>query len=93
MRSPNEPILALPLERAAPSRAGLAESFWPASPVSGGLESGAVAALFGAAPAALLSGIGTSLIVALWAALFPELRGQSDWRPPTPRCEAEAILR
>jgi MFS family permease len=49
--------------------------FVGASSELGEFESGATAALFGAVPAALLGGVGTLLAVALWARLFPELRG------------------
>ncbi|HEX7052867.1 MAG TPA: MFS transporter [Burkholderiales bacterium] len=40
----------------------------------GEFRAGLVASLFGAVPAALAGGIGTLLIVALWARLFPALR-------------------
>ncbi|HXY25366.1 MAG TPA: MFS transporter [Candidatus Acidoferrum sp.] len=49
--------------------------FIGASSELGEFESGATAALFGTVPAALLGGVGTLVIVALWALLFPELRG------------------
>jgi len=49
--------------------------FIGASSELGEFESGATAALFGTVPAALLGGLGTLAIVALWSALFPELRG------------------
>jgi MFS family permease len=48
--------------------------FIGASNELGEFESGLTAALFGTVPAALLGGIGTLTIVALWATLFPELR-------------------
>ncbi len=48
--------------------------FIGASNQFGEFESGITAALFGAVPAALLGGIGTVVIVALWAVVFPELR-------------------
>ena len=44
-----------------------------ASSELGECESGAAAALLGAVPAALLGGLGTLVIVAIWARLFPEL--------------------
>jgi MFS family permease len=50
----------------------------------GEFRAGLLAALLGAAPAALLGGVGTLLIVALWTALFPSLRRVdrlSDVRP------------
>jgi hypothetical protein len=46
----------------------------------GEFESGATAALFGTVPAALLGGLGTLAVVALWAAFFPELRGAGGLR-------------
>jgi hypothetical protein len=48
--------------------------FIGASAELGEFESGTTAALFGTVPAALLGGLGTLLVVALWARLFPELR-------------------
>jgi MFS family permease len=47
--------------------------FIGASAELGELESGAAAAAFGAIPAALLGGIGTLAVVALWSRFFPEL--------------------
>jgi MFS family permease len=49
-------------------------AFIGASAELGEFESGATAALFGTVPAALLGGLGTLVVVALWARLFPELR-------------------
>ena len=40
----------------------------------GGFESGVTAALFGAAPAAVLGGIGTVVVALLWMRMFPALR-------------------
>ena len=40
----------------------------------GEFESGAVAAWLGAVPSALIGGIGSLLVAALWMVLFPELR-------------------
>jgi MFS family permease len=40
----------------------------------GEFESGLTAALFGAAPAVVLGGIGTLIVVGLWMRLFPSLR-------------------
>jgi MFS family permease len=40
----------------------------------GQFESGVTAQLFGTVPAVLLGGIGTLLVIAIWAWLFPELR-------------------
>jgi MFS family permease len=48
--------------------------FVGASNELGEFESGVTAALFGTVPAALLGGLGTLTVVALWAWLFPELR-------------------
>jgi MFS family permease len=47
--------------------------FIGASAELGEFESGAAAALFGTVPAALLGGLGTLAVVALWTLLFPEL--------------------
>jgi hypothetical protein len=59
--------------------------FVGASNELGEFESGASAALFGTVPAAVLGGLGTLVVVALWARLFPELRGADRLVP------AEAI--
>jgi MFS family permease len=48
--------------------------FIGASNELGEFESGLTAAWFGAVPAAVLGGVGTCLIVVVWAALFPDLR-------------------
>jgi hypothetical protein len=48
--------------------------FIGASNELGEFESGVAAALFGTVPAALLGGLGTLAVVALWYRLFPELR-------------------
>jgi MFS family permease len=48
--------------------------FIGASNQLGEFESGFAAALFGAVGAALLGGVGTLIVVAVWAALFPHLR-------------------
>ena len=48
--------------------------FIGASNELGEFESGVTAALFGTVPAALLGGVGTLAVVALWSRLFPELR-------------------
>jgi len=47
--------------------------FIGASSELGEFESGATAALFGTVPAALLGGLGTLAVVALWTKVFPEL--------------------
>jgi len=48
--------------------------FIGASNELGEFESGLTAAWFGAVPAAVMGGVGTCLIVVVWALLFPELR-------------------
>jgi len=48
--------------------------FIGASNQLGEFESGATAAWMGAVPAALLGGVGTLVVVLLWALLFPSLR-------------------
>src|SRR6266478_3529776 len=48
--------------------------FIGASNEVGQFESGITAQLFGTVPAVVIGGVGTMLIVALWAWLFPELR-------------------
>jgi len=48
--------------------------FIGASSELGEFESGATAALFGTVPAALLGGLCTLAVVALWSRIFPELR-------------------
>jgi hypothetical protein len=40
----------------------------------GEFESGVAATLFGTVPAALIGGVGTLVVVALWTAMFPALR-------------------
>ena len=49
-------------------------AFINASNELGEFESGITAALWGAVPAVLVGGIGTCVVVTLWAWLFPELR-------------------
>jgi MFS family permease len=48
--------------------------FIGASSELGEFESGFAAAMFGAVPAAVLGGLATLAVVALWSGLFPELR-------------------
>jgi MFS family permease len=60
-------------------------AFISASSELGQFESGATAALFGAVPAALLGGVGTLAIVALWTWIFPELHSC----PPQPNVAPE----
>ncbi len=52
----------------------VAQVFIGASNELGEFESGAAAALLGAVPAVVVGGLGTCLVVALWALFFPELR-------------------
>ncbi|MCU1232178.1 MAG: major facilitator superfamily 1 [Candidatus Solibacter sp.] len=59
--------------------------FIGASNEVGQFESGLTAAWFGAVPAVILGGVGTILIVALWATLFPELRRVNELQPPRPK--------
>ena len=49
----------------------------------GQFQSGVVAALVGAVPAAVIGGIGTLLVVALWARLFPALFNRDTLTGPT----------
>jgi MFS family permease len=49
-------------------------AFINASNELGEFESGITAALWGAVPAVLIGGVGTCVVVALWAWLFPDLR-------------------
>jgi MFS family permease len=58
--------------------------FIGASNEVGQFESGLTAAWFGAVPAVVIGGVGTLLIVALWAVLFPELRRVSELQPARP---------
>jgi MFS family permease len=55
--------------------------FISASNEVGQFESGLTAQWFGAVNAAVLGGIGTIVVVALWAWLFPELRRVSELQP------------
>jgi hypothetical protein len=48
--------------------------FIGASNELGEFESGLTAAWFGAVPAAVVGGVGTCLVVVIWALLFPDLR-------------------
>ena len=57
--------------------------FIGASNEVGQFESGVTAAWLGAVPAVVLGGIGTIVIVALWASLFPELRRVDQLQPNT----------
>ena len=44
----------------------------------GQFESGVTAQWFGTVPAVVIGGVGTLVVIALWAWLFPELRGVSQ---------------
>ena len=55
--------------------------FIGASNEVGQFESGITAQWFGTVPAAVLGGIGTILIVGLWAWLFPDLRRVNELQP------------
>ena len=44
----------------------------------GQFESGVTAHWFGTVPAVVIGGVGTLVVIALWAWLFPELRGPSN---------------
>jgi MFS family permease len=55
--------------------------FISASNEVGQFESGLTAQWFGTVPAAVLGGIGTIVIVALWAWLFPDLRRVNELQP------------
>jgi MFS family permease len=49
----------------------------------GEFESGLLAAWLGAVPATLIGGVGTLLVVAVWAVLFPSIRRRRGLRPDT----------
>ena len=51
----------------------------------GQFESGLTAQWFGAVPAVILGGMGTVLIVALWAWMFPELRRAGELSSLAPK--------
>lgn len=55
--------------------------FIGASNEFGEFESGIAASLFGTVPAALIGGIGTLVVVAIWSRLFPELRATDTLSP------------
>jgi hypothetical protein len=52
--------------------------FIGASNEVGQFESGITAQWFGTVPAVILGGVGTIAIVAIWARLFPQLRGVDE---------------
>jgi len=49
----------------------------------GGFESGATAQLFGTVPAIVIGGVGTLIVTAVWAWVFPALRN-ADTLTTTP---------
>ena len=55
--------------------------FIGASNELGEFESGLTAHWFGTVPAVILGGVGTLIVVALWALLFPELRNADKLTP------------
>jgi MFS family permease len=55
----------------------------------GQFESGLTAHWFGTVPAVVIGGVGTLVVVALWAWLFPELRGASTLTSQTARVAEE----
>ncbi len=57
--------------------------FIGASNEVGQFESGITAQWFGTVPAVVLGGLGTIVVVALWARLFPELRRAPEEVPVT----------
>jgi MFS family permease len=63
--------------------------FIGASNELGEFESGVTAALFGTVPAVIIGGVGTLVVAALWAGLFPRLR-RLDAFPPRAVVPAES---
>jgi MFS family permease len=63
--------------------------FIGASNELGEFESGTVASLVGAVPCVVLGGTGTLIVVALWAWLFPQIRGVNRLEDITPTPESE----
>ena len=63
--------------------------FIGASNEFGQFESGITAQWFGAVPAVIFGGVGTLVVVGLWAWIFPQLR-QMDRLIPVQEIEAEA---
>ena len=58
----------------------------------GEFESGVTAAWFGIVPAVVLGGVGSVLVVALWAWLFPELRKVDQLTAEELRTGTESVL-
>jgi MFS family permease len=65
--------------------------FIGASNEFGQFESGVTAQWFGTVPAVVVGGIGTLVVVGLWAWLFPKLRKVGDLSSVTPEGFEEAI--
>jgi MFS family permease len=66
--------------------------FIGASNELGEFESGLTAAWLGTVPAVVMGGVGTCLVVLLWAALFPELRrAERLERDPAPELAGSAL--
>jgi len=63
--------------------------FIGASNELGEFESGLTAHWFGTVPAVVLGGVGTLVVIALWAFLFPELRGATQMAVPSREMSAE----
>ena len=66
--------------------------FIGASNELGEFESGLTAALWGTVPAVLIGGVGTIVVVALWALLFPQLRRADRFHSPAASAEGGATL-
>ncbi|HEY4104079.1 MAG TPA: MFS transporter [Polyangiaceae bacterium] len=69
--------------------AAVSHVFIGASNELGEFESGLTAAWFGSVPAVIIGGIGTCLVVLVWAALFPALR-KADQLGGAPREERDS---
>ena len=65
--------------------------FIGASNELGQFESGVTAQWFGTVPAVVLGGVGTLVVIGLWAWLFPDLRKVGDLSSVTPEQLEEAI--
>jgi MFS family permease len=59
----------------------------------GQFESGVTAQWFGTVPAVVLGGIGTLLVIAVWAVIFPELRKAGELTADPSAAEEEALDR
>jgi hypothetical protein len=65
--------------------------FIGASNEFGEFESGLTAHWFGTVPAVILGGVGTLIVVALWAWLFPELRNANRLTPMQEKAELPVL--